>query len=402
MAVTKTEDIPVPEPVAPPISLSKPPSKLPLILIVSVLLLTFGAGGVFLGKKLSRPSPSSILPTSTLASDQSLNWKSYTSTRHGYSFKYPMTWSALFFKEEDPSVLYGAHSLSNYSVDEVEKFMDHGTVDWKKFIGDKLVIKFDLSVDESGKTIPELINNIGPEAVAQNTSVFVGDNSAQEYSIESPEGPNSKVLIYSVQISPKNIMFISTYVTNITNSNFKNTSEWNEFLQILSTFKFNSTTSSTGPGVAQAKLVSTAGWKSIPAISFSLSYPEVYTGWNPPTHDAISIFPGTSTEGLSIFNISLTGDPQSAKPNSLYTGGSRREWWIRANYDESHPQPPELRFVEKTIGPIDGLEVYNDNSDDSLQAILIAHNKNLYVAGFDSQKINRSTAETIISTLIFK
>ena len=118
------------------------------ILIVVFLFILFGIGiynfAVLKGNTSS--TSSKIAPAANIDADLTSDWKTYTSPVFDYSFKYPTSWNILMFNESDTKVLYGSHSMHNYSITEVEKFMDHGLVDWTSFIKDKPAIKIDFAV----------------------------------------------------------------------------------------------------------------------------------------------------------------------------------------------------------------------------------------------------------------
>jgi len=169
--------------------------------------------------------------------------------------------------------------------------------------------------------------------------------------------------------------------------------------QIIATFKFLPTTVIETPAAtpAKANLVSTDGWLNVAATTYTLQYPREYTPFS--SDDLINLRHTQNPESDSVVSINRVGDAQTAKPNTLYTGGSIRDWWVRSNYDSDHPQPANLRFVETTMGAVNGLKVYEGNA---FQAILVANSNNLYFVDADTTIINMPILETIVSTIRFK
>src|SRR3989344_3813176 len=103
----------------PPPPSSANSSKTFLLIIGTITLMAISAvGGYFIGSnKQPQPSqPSQSLPTATSTptpmSNETTNWKTYTDTKHGYSFKYP----AIFFVSDsiDPTGDIHTTTISNY------------------------------------------------------------------------------------------------------------------------------------------------------------------------------------------------------------------------------------------------------------------------------------------------
>lgn len=149
------------------------------------------------------------------------------------------------------------------------------------------------------------------------------------------------------------------------------------------------------PTTPSAVLLPTTGWKTVSAETFSIKLP---TDQDPfvSGDDVISRPYSNPNATVGELVASRVGDPITSKPLNLYTGGSRREWWMRANYDSDHLAPPDLKFIEIKLGKVDALEVYYGGG---VQTILIANGKNLYaISGTASLKV----LETFGYTIVFK
>lgn len=76
-----------------PSSLPAPQFKPIYVLIIVVFLILFGAGGLLLGKSLYAPKTPAVIPVPTqvpsLTPDETTNWKTYTNTKYGLTFRYP-------------------------------------------------------------------------------------------------------------------------------------------------------------------------------------------------------------------------------------------------------------------------------------------------------------------------
>ena len=167
-------------------------------------------------------------------------WKTHSSKRFGYSFSYPEGWFLLAYDEENPQVIFGSHSLSNYDPNLAENFMDHGIIDWQKFIGEKIAIKVDLSVQRLGDlSRAQFIENYYKEATLQpNTDLKFGMLETIQYN--SPDAITDKLTrSFLAFTSDSRVATANVFVSNQPNQVIlQDTEEWKELESILKTFKF--------------------------------------------------------------------------------------------------------------------------------------------------------------------
>lgn len=71
----------------------------PILILVGILIIMVVAGGAFYFGRQTTPKPQTQNPVVTStpqpspSPDETSNWKTYTNTKNGYSFKYPSDWS---------------------------------------------------------------------------------------------------------------------------------------------------------------------------------------------------------------------------------------------------------------------------------------------------------------------
>ena len=132
-----TENIPVQNPAVaetPPQvytapHIDNPPPKKPfltgkIILIVIILSVILSAGGTYLAlnsKPKPQPTVPKVTPTTTPTPvDETANWKTFTSTKWGFKFKYPNDWTIA--KEGDKGVVI-IENDSGYGTPEVDFYV---------------------------------------------------------------------------------------------------------------------------------------------------------------------------------------------------------------------------------------------------------------------------------------
>lgn len=230
-----------------------------------------------MGTQKGTTSPTTPTPSKTTTPDNIVNqegWGEYSSKRLNYSFKYPKDWYFFPYKEDDPQVLFGAHTLSNYSPTEVEKYMDHGIVDWKKFLGNKVSIKIDFAVYSKN------VQNIDPQTYSKNivgengpqplnsSNLKIGDIITYQYQVPSSQSPEEKYNIYLAFPDKERVIYLALYYQNISSlEELGETSEWNRLKEILSTFKFSAQPTSPPSNLKT---------HSDPAYKFVLKYSDTY------------------------------------------------------------------------------------------------------------------------------
>jgi len=289
--------------------------------------------------------------------DPTADWKIFTHPTYKYQFKYPPSWSAIVNQNASANTLFGLNATSQSGIGGVE-------------------------IREI-PTEPQNFHNLTQSKVINSTQLTI--NGISGYKMK-----------YSNIVSGTDFVFKNNdgLIYNI----YINSDDSNDlaiFNQILSTFKFlDETGGNASPSQEIRAILPTTDWKDVSAETFSLKYPLDLTPQVILTHDDIVFRQVANTENT--ISISRVGDPISSKPNSLYSGGSRRDWYLKANFDDSHPVPDNIRFVDVKLGQISALEVYVGQE---FQAILVANNTNLYMC---YNPYNQQVAETIISTITFK
>jgi hypothetical protein len=374
--------------------LPKSKNWLVILLIFFVVILSFGTAAYFayqnvqLKKQVTKISPTSPNPLSspTPTTDPTVNWKTYTNSVFNYSFKYPLAWSVGTKGQADASTATGIIISNPCSYDNGD-------------LCQQIMLTAEKSANKNDVT-PDFILNQNDVISEKNTS-SVSEATVYSFADYQKNYGTSGRLLFVAVMNNGTVKFTITYEESQKRKTFISPNDWQgkpTFDQILSTFKFlsiNPTSSETT--VPSAKLVSIVGWNKSSALTFSVLYPPEYSPFS--SGDMINFRHTQNPEQVAVINISRDGDPQTAKPYSVYTGQSRRAWWIKSQYDAEHPQPANLRFVEKMLGTIDGLEVY---IGDSLQTILVTHGDKLYQIGGQNDIINIPTLETITSTLTFQ
>lgn len=209
------------------------------LLIVLALFLFIGlAGFLAIGRKppIVTVSPS---PTAATTPTSTVGWESYKSPRFGYTFSYPKEWYFLPFDEANPDILQGSHSLLNYSYNGIEAYMNHGMVDWQKFLGDKIAIKIDLIGEEvSPKDREYLVEKYYSEATKQPVSILqIGKYETTQYDSSEVVGEN---IVRSFVAFPDNktAIMLNVYIYNSPSQvRIQDTNEWKELVSIATTFK---------------------------------------------------------------------------------------------------------------------------------------------------------------------
>lgn len=112
----------------------------PIRILVAILLVGIIGFGIYQSSTRTSFSPTTVTPIASQTPDITLLWDTYTNSKYGLEFKYPTDWK--FFPLNDEA-LYTSLSLSSYDTTEIEKYMNHGMIDVKKF--GKPLLKIEVS-----------------------------------------------------------------------------------------------------------------------------------------------------------------------------------------------------------------------------------------------------------------
>ncbi len=300
-----------------PVSL---PSKLPMILSIVFLSISFLAIGIVLGKYLFSPaSPASVsavptpvvsVPSTIPTTDPTINWKTYKNEKWGFEIKYPLDW---FIKDT---------SLYSY---------DPGNYLGEKPIPEKIV-KCDFIEGNDLSTVAIKSTEILQTGTPKITKLIT------EYKDHANFGPGSSTNTrYIFEQDTKEISLICFF--------FDETYE-KTFDQILSTFKFTEKVlpTETITSSLSIKYSPQADWQiyADEKARFSFQYNSVFSGQNGVRQSVVHSDPGRGVTINSCF-IAEAGPAAGKEICSQYfsigiyenyQGGSRREW-MKANINDS-------------------------------------------------------------------
>ena len=173
--------------------------------LVVVAILAIFLGGYYLGQqqiKLTLSSQSTVQPPSSPA-DETADWKTYISTKYGYSLKYPINWKSL----ECNSASFGPDVASSCATDAPGALI--------------------LTVENE---IKEPLISVATEfKVTERKTVNIGGENGEWVLVEKvkPSPGADKIIVTAVVHDGK------TYTFNLSDVNEKENLD-----QILSTFKF--------------------------------------------------------------------------------------------------------------------------------------------------------------------
>jgi hypothetical protein len=229
------------QPIVPPApeQSSEPKTKLSkwlAVVIVTVVLVMVGGAGAYFLNKNSTPKPQPITttvivkptPTPTLILDTTANWKTYTNTKYGFSFKYPA--SAII--EESPSSNALAIAYRQYSNQGIPKMLIeiYNKDDASKqnlYNPDKLQVLTDNRKRENFAYSPVTQLSVDNQTLYYYSEDFDGSSGA----LPPAGGPNNASYAYGV---------IGNYFYDILYENdfIAFGGDSNDFDRILSTLKF--------------------------------------------------------------------------------------------------------------------------------------------------------------------
>lgn len=183
----------------------------------------------------------------------------------------------------------------------------------------------------------------------------------------------------------------------------------NTFQQPVSTTQ-NDTYSSensdyqTSQNISKAALLSTNGWQTVSAKNFSIKAPADLV---PFVSDPYLIIIRQQKEYIAEkpqFSVGQVGIPEMGDHNNLYTGGSRRQWYLDYYYDPKDLPNVSYTFQEKLFGDINGLEVYKHlknsqgvETSSIRAAVLVTVGTRLFM--FNGSSEYSQIIDTAISTL---
>ena len=309
--------LPPTPPVIPPTSSASKRSPLILILLALIILILFAAGGYYLGSSnlmMPQPIASPVVyasPQPMASVDPTAGWKTFTSSKFNYSFKYPADWEFMAYDEEN--AVFGAHVLQSVAGDEVEKYMDHGIIDFQKL--GKPIVKLQISYTES--VYPVEFTNENDSVIIKNQEEHINAilNQENESAITEQElarqpqpdvsvgtlqtvqllGDNSSKYfsVYLGRVSNKQLISVGVRSENFGALPFDQSESRKIVNQILSTFRFGDDSTDT------------SGWKTYQdsQYNFELKYPEEYkiaedkSGWPNAT---LLLYKGGQTYDLAV------------------------------------------------------------------------------------------------------
>jgi hypothetical protein len=200
----------------------------PILTIVMIpVLLAIGAFGVLAYQKFSAPKPVvTVSPTPTATTVPTVDWKTYTNSKYGFSFKYPSTFIVQYkyFNDDTPFVFLDSKS---FNVPEV----------WVD--GQVTPVQFSISSKSLSEYVDYYKKIIDPANYTQSdlTSPLKGyrfDGTFKLQGLDSEEYPLKGTKITGVVIQVPN----SQKVLEISYDYVREGVTDSIFDQILSTFKF--------------------------------------------------------------------------------------------------------------------------------------------------------------------
>lgn len=331
-----------------------------LILAVAVGIVAIGYfayknGQIKLVQQENSLSPSPVM-------DPTTNWKTYTSTKYGFEFKYPEEFKYLTDREVNSGGDFKrVLILQNFPTSMTADYSDSATF--------QMMIE---SKKDDGNTSSQMI--VRPMS-------------------------NGDMTLALAEIAKNGHIFRITLNLNKTGNEYV-------FNQILSTFKFIPTNSATPiptQNFVRIKILDTGDWLSYTCGNISYKLPADYTNsciTNPDSSRDIAV--GKVGVNGTIVNISIRG----------YDGGSRRQYWISRMQVADSELARYVRFQESLFGNVSGLDVFASGGwwqGGYASPILIAQGKTIVsiYGGRDFQDQNGGkivrwdVTDTIASTVKF-
>lgn len=316
-----------------------------LVVLISIAGF-FGYQNFLMHKQIAKLSIQPVpTPIPTIPVDPTANWKTYTNTKYNFSFKYPSSFSTEIL----------AAGGQNEADSNSRNFFVYQTGANRKY--EERYLNFE-------------VTQIEPNYQGTITQSTLNGISAKKITLL-----NIQFDIYSIKLSSGE--FIEIYVSN--NVNKKDVVD-----QILSTFKFIEPSASPTPQISYVR----------PEISDTSSW-KVYTLKNiqfkAPQEARVSI-----TDGDAVITLPESVIPSANIMLRTYSGGSRREWWIKEINATSDEVSKYMRFQDVMLGGVAALDVFSDGGwwqGGYASPILIAKGKTI-IAVHGGRGLNPETGKT--------
>ncbi len=207
------------------------------IIVVAVLALIVTGFIAFSRESVESPVTSPTPKASQIAEIPS-DWSSYTSPRFGYTLSYPKEWFFVPFDEANSEILQGSHTLLNYNYNGIEAYMNHGMVDWQKFLGEQVAIKIDLFAERVEEVDREaFINKYYSEASrASESDLIIGE--LETIQLNTADSISGELIRSYVAFTDSTAISLNLFAYNLPSQVvLGDTNEWQELAKILSAFR---------------------------------------------------------------------------------------------------------------------------------------------------------------------
>ncbi len=358
-----------------PFETPKPRTRLPSILIILVLLVLVGAGGILLGKRMaSTPNyPKTDSGINPIYTDTISDWRTYSNSQYGFSFKYPAQYS-------ETGVAGGPDNALVAFYDETQDTTVLVALSTKKF-----------TMANLHSYAPTGSEDVDP------VQASFGDNTFYYY------GPGGGGVAYPDRYFYNldgNILYFQ-FNGPYENDKTPNAAAKSLASQILSTFKFTNDIKVTSRQVFSPPLLAVSNWKSGNIGSVSFKYPPNYTFTSTATGTGAELKIGNDYSGGVSINV------------NTYDGGSRRQWYA-GKLGENIELINKYSLAEEVkLGNVDALDFWMDRgwwqgggtspiiiSNGTTIVTIVANNGRTYNIE-TGERVRWNVLDTIGSTIIF-